>query len=189
MVGDTLKLAACIRRFRSRGHLVSQLDPLGRTSGGPWLGPVGGGYSRCGGVWMEWSAVGWLVGGLAGAVVVCVVGCQASQTSEPCAKQLVTVELHSGCVVHLPLLPYPMLPPPDTGVTAPCCAWSRTTRGMHPLQSAAGSSHRSWGWRGTLGQTGCSLWASSCHVSHLQYQHRVSLPAVTSAPDTLLLIA
>lgn len=45
-VGDTLTLAACIRRFRSRGHLVSQLDPLKRTPGGPWLGPIGDAYTR-----------------------------------------------------------------------------------------------------------------------------------------------
>jgi 2-oxoglutarate dehydrogenase complex dehydrogenase (E1) component-like enzyme len=45
-MSDTLTLAACIRRFRSRGHLVSQLDPLQRTPGGPWLGPIGDAYSR-----------------------------------------------------------------------------------------------------------------------------------------------
>ncbi|KAF6260765.1 thiamine diphosphate-binding protein [Scenedesmus sp. NREL 46B-D3] len=45
-VEDTLKLAAHIRRFRSRGHLVAQLDPLQRTAGGPWLGPIGDGYTR-----------------------------------------------------------------------------------------------------------------------------------------------
>jgi hypothetical protein len=45
-ISDTLKLAACIRRFKSRGHLVSQLDPLGRTPGGPWLGPIGDAYTR-----------------------------------------------------------------------------------------------------------------------------------------------
>lgn len=46
-VEDTLKLAALIRRFRSRGHLVAQLDPLKRTAGGPWLGPIGDeGYTR-----------------------------------------------------------------------------------------------------------------------------------------------
>lgn len=46
-VEDTLKLAAMIRRFRSRGHLVAQLDPLKRTAGGPWLGPIGDEYTRC----------------------------------------------------------------------------------------------------------------------------------------------
>jgi hypothetical protein len=46
-VSDTLKVAACLRRFRSRGHLVSQLDPLQRTPGGPWLGPIGDNYSKC----------------------------------------------------------------------------------------------------------------------------------------------
>jgi hypothetical protein len=45
-MSDMLKIAACIRRFRSRGHLVSQLDPLERTAGGPWLGPIGDSYSR-----------------------------------------------------------------------------------------------------------------------------------------------
>lgn len=45
-MSDTLTLAACIRRFRSRGHLVSQLDPLQRIPGGPWLGPIGDAYSR-----------------------------------------------------------------------------------------------------------------------------------------------
>lgn len=45
-MSDTLTLAACIRRFRCRGHLVSQLDPLKRTPGGPWLGPIGDAYSR-----------------------------------------------------------------------------------------------------------------------------------------------
>lgn len=45
-MNDMLKIAAAIRRFRSRGHLVSQLDPLQRTSGGPWLGPIGDSYSR-----------------------------------------------------------------------------------------------------------------------------------------------
>ena len=45
-VEDTLKLAALIRRFRSRGHLVAQLDPLKRTPGGPWLGPIGDEYTR-----------------------------------------------------------------------------------------------------------------------------------------------
>lgn len=45
-MSDTLTLAACIRRFRSRGHLVSQLDPLHRTPGGPWLGPIGDAYTR-----------------------------------------------------------------------------------------------------------------------------------------------
>lgn len=45
-MSDMLKIAACIRRFRSRGHLVSQLDPLKRTAGGPWLGPIGDSYSR-----------------------------------------------------------------------------------------------------------------------------------------------
>jgi hypothetical protein len=45
-MSDTLTLAACIRRFRSRGHLVSQLDPLKRTPGGPWLGPIGDAYTR-----------------------------------------------------------------------------------------------------------------------------------------------
>eukprot|EP00879_Flechtneria_rotunda_P031152 GHRR01034006.1.p1 GENE.GHRR01034006.1~~GHRR01034006.1.p1 ORF type:complete len:719 (+),score=247.47 GHRR01034006.1:550-2706(+) len=45
-IEDTLKLAACIRRFRSRGHLIAQLDPLKRTAGGPWLGPIGDQYSR-----------------------------------------------------------------------------------------------------------------------------------------------
>jgi 2-oxoglutarate dehydrogenase complex dehydrogenase (E1) component-like enzyme len=33
-------------RFRSRGHLVAQLDPLKRTAGGPWLGPMGDEYTR-----------------------------------------------------------------------------------------------------------------------------------------------
>jgi hypothetical protein len=45
-VEDSLKLAVLIRRFRSRGHLVAQLDPLKRTPGGPWLGPIGDEYSR-----------------------------------------------------------------------------------------------------------------------------------------------
>lgn len=46
-VQDSLRLATLLRRFRSRGHLVAQLDPLRRTSAGPWLGPVGGTYTRC----------------------------------------------------------------------------------------------------------------------------------------------
>jgi hypothetical protein len=46
-MSDTLTLAAAIRRFRSRGHLVSQLDPLQRIPGGPWLGPIGDAYTRC----------------------------------------------------------------------------------------------------------------------------------------------
>eukprot|EP00878_Enallax_costatus_P032557 GHUV01035790.1.p1 GENE.GHUV01035790.1~~GHUV01035790.1.p1 ORF type:complete len:343 (+),score=85.48 GHUV01035790.1:708-1736(+) len=45
-VEDTLKLAALIRRFRDRGHLIAQLDPLKRTAGGPWLGPIGDEYTR-----------------------------------------------------------------------------------------------------------------------------------------------
>jgi len=47
-VADTLKLADCIKRFRSRGHLVSRLDPLQRTPCGPWLGPIGDPYTRWG---------------------------------------------------------------------------------------------------------------------------------------------
>jgi hypothetical protein len=43
---DTLRVVELIRRFRSRGHLVAQLDPLRRTPGGPWLGPIGDEYSR-----------------------------------------------------------------------------------------------------------------------------------------------
>jgi 2-oxoglutarate dehydrogenase E1 component len=44
-VADTLKVAAIVRRFRERGHLVANLDPLGRPGprGGPWLGGSGGG--------------------------------------------------------------------------------------------------------------------------------------------------
>jgi 2-oxoglutarate dehydrogenase complex dehydrogenase (E1) component-like enzyme len=40
-----LKVAAIVRRFRERGHLVANLDPLGRPGprGGPWLGGSGGG--------------------------------------------------------------------------------------------------------------------------------------------------
>lgn len=45
-VADTLKLSDCIKRFRSRGHLVSRLDPLQRTPCGPWLGPIGDPYTR-----------------------------------------------------------------------------------------------------------------------------------------------
>lgn len=46
VVEDTLKLAALLRRFRDRGHLIAQLDPLKRTGGGPWLGPIGDEYTR-----------------------------------------------------------------------------------------------------------------------------------------------
>lgn len=45
-IQDTLKLVQLIQAFRTRGHLVAQLDPLRRTRGGPWLGPVGDEYNR-----------------------------------------------------------------------------------------------------------------------------------------------
>lgn len=38
---DALKVAALIHRFRARGHLMAQLDPLQRCKGGPWVGPIG----------------------------------------------------------------------------------------------------------------------------------------------------
>ena len=38
---DTLKVAALVQRFRSRGHLVAQLDPLKRVAHGPWMEDVG----------------------------------------------------------------------------------------------------------------------------------------------------
>lgn len=40
-IGDTLKVAALVQHFRSRGHLVAQLDPLRRVPHGPWFGDVG----------------------------------------------------------------------------------------------------------------------------------------------------
>lgn len=40
-IADTLKVAALAQLFRSRGHLVAQLDPLQRVSYGPWLGDIG----------------------------------------------------------------------------------------------------------------------------------------------------
>jgi len=40
-LSDALKMAELIHRFRARGHLVAQLDPLGRCAGGPWVGPIG----------------------------------------------------------------------------------------------------------------------------------------------------
>lgn len=39
-VADTLKVAALVQQFRSRGHLVAQLDPLRRVQFGPWCGDV-----------------------------------------------------------------------------------------------------------------------------------------------------
>jgi hypothetical protein len=46
-LSDALKLAELIHRFRARGHLVAQLDPLRRCAGGPWVGPVGRENDRC----------------------------------------------------------------------------------------------------------------------------------------------
>ena len=40
-LADTLKVAALVQRFRQRGHLVAQLDPLRRVTYGPWLGDIG----------------------------------------------------------------------------------------------------------------------------------------------------
>jgi hypothetical protein len=40
-LSDALKVADLIHRFRARGHLAAQLDPLGRCAGGPWVGPIG----------------------------------------------------------------------------------------------------------------------------------------------------
>jgi 2-oxoglutarate dehydrogenase complex dehydrogenase (E1) component-like enzyme len=41
-VANTLKIVALINRFRSRGHLVAQLDPLKRGRGlGPWMADAG----------------------------------------------------------------------------------------------------------------------------------------------------
>ncbi|KAK9810028.1 hypothetical protein WJX72_003602 [[Myrmecia] bisecta] len=40
-VADTLKVAALVQTFRSRGHLAAQLDPLGRVRYGPWLSETG----------------------------------------------------------------------------------------------------------------------------------------------------
>lgn len=45
---DALKVAELIHRFKSRGHLVAQLDPLKRCAGGPWVGPIGMENDRCG---------------------------------------------------------------------------------------------------------------------------------------------
>jgi hypothetical protein len=42
----SLPVLPCDRRFRSRGHLIAQLDPLRRPQGGPWLGPIGDSYTR-----------------------------------------------------------------------------------------------------------------------------------------------
>ncbi|KIY95215.1 2-oxoglutarate dehydrogenase E1 component, partial [Monoraphidium neglectum] len=38
---DALKLSEMIHRFRARGHMMAQLDPLRRCKGGPWVGPIG----------------------------------------------------------------------------------------------------------------------------------------------------
>ncbi|KAK9809577.1 hypothetical protein WJX73_003787 [Symbiochloris irregularis] len=35
---DSIKVAALVQLFRSRGHLSARLDPLERVAGGPWLG-------------------------------------------------------------------------------------------------------------------------------------------------------
>ena len=40
-VSDTLKVAALVQCFRSRGHLGAQLDPLKRVAHGPWMEDVG----------------------------------------------------------------------------------------------------------------------------------------------------
>lgn len=36
-VADTLQVAALVNRFRQEGHLLAQLDPLGRVPHGPWM--------------------------------------------------------------------------------------------------------------------------------------------------------
>ena len=36
-VEDAMKIASLIERFRHRGHLCANLDPLGRVQRGPWM--------------------------------------------------------------------------------------------------------------------------------------------------------
>jgi hypothetical protein len=57
-LADALKVAELAARVRARGHLVAQLDPLGRCLGGPWVGPVGTERDRCDSKLLAFAA-GW----------------------------------------------------------------------------------------------------------------------------------
>lgn len=52
-LADSLKIVALVQQFRSRGHLVAQLDPLRRVAYGPWFGDIG--------VASPWCEVGFAV--------------------------------------------------------------------------------------------------------------------------------
>ena len=40
-LADTIKIVSLIQRFRSKGHLTAQLDPLKRVAYGPWMADIG----------------------------------------------------------------------------------------------------------------------------------------------------
>ena len=40
-MADTIKIVALIQKFRCKGHLTAQLDPLKRVAYGPWMADIG----------------------------------------------------------------------------------------------------------------------------------------------------
>ena len=40
-LADTIKIVSLIQKFRNKGHLAAQLDPLKRVAYGPWMADIG----------------------------------------------------------------------------------------------------------------------------------------------------